>query len=82
MPSMTSIRPPEEAADRRAGSHRLQGDDAERLVEAGDHGHAGLVEQVLELVVGDEAGEVADVGHAGRLGRGPEDRPGRSLVQR
>ena len=38
-----------------AGGHALEGDDAERFVQRRDDHAAGPVEQVTQLVVGDEA---------------------------
>ena len=49
---------------RRAGGHALEGDDAERLVERGDDHAAGPVQDGAQVVVGDEAGQVDDVGDA------------------
>ena len=44
--------------ERRAAGERLEGDDAERLVQRRDDDAAGAVDGVAQPVVGQEAGEV------------------------
>ena len=65
VPSRSSASPPVRAAiERRAAGQGLQGDDAERLVQRGDHDAAGAVDRVAELHVGEEADEPDDVADA------------------
>ena len=85
MPSMTSIRLARARAahDRCAGGHGLQGDDAGNgLWKLGITATVARWSRCLSSVVGDEAGEVADVElHPGRL-RLLAGRPGRSPGRR
>ena len=50
--------------ERRAAGERLEGDDAERLVQRRDDDAAGAVDGVAQPVVGQEAGEVDEVADA------------------
>ena len=65
VPSISSASPPVRATTSgRPAGQRLQGDDAERLVERGD-GHAPCpVDHVAQAVVGEEAGQVDEVADA------------------